>query len=255
MNNIILPVTADFEQTAQWLKSTKLKNTTYYIGVTADGKNFFKPSKSVKVYVFANGSAKEEIINSIAPELGDGKVVILRKLITKDELEAFLASQTDVTVCATKKRNKFANFFYKIWEKMVKILFDFKFFDGDISVVAIGDKLSPVAKHISNLSHATRVNRWKGVSVSSIETASPPAKKEYNHVGASFMLVGWLMLFLAVVVSITVYYLFMPVSFLSVFLWICALIISVLCLYLSIIIFVLYTKTGKRIFKTAKREE
>lgn len=255
MNQIILPVISDFEQTAQWLKQTKLKNTTYYVGVTAEGKDFFKKSKFVKVFVYANGSAKEEIINSLSQELDSGKIVILRKLITKEELEKFLASETDVTVCASKKRNKFVNFFYKIWEKMVKMLFDFKFFDGDISVVAIGDRLSPVAKYISNLSHATRINRWKGVSVSSVETASLPAKKEYNHVGAAFMLVGWLMLFLAVVASTAVYYLFMPVSFLSVFLWMCALIVSLLCFYLSILIFVLYKKTGKRMFKTAKRED
>lgn len=255
MNNVILPVISNFEQAAQWLKSTKIKNTTYYVGVTADGKNYFKNSKYVKVYVFANGSAKEEIINSISPELGNGKIVILRKLITKSELEKFLSSKTDLTVCATKKRNKFANFFYKIWGKMVKILFDFKFFDGDISVVAIGDRLSPVAKYVSNLSHATRVNKWKGATTSSVETNSPPAKKEYNHVGASFMLIGWIMLFLAVVASITVYYLFMPLSFLSVFLWLCALLISMLCLYISIIVFILYTKTGKRMFKTAKRED
>lgn len=255
MNNIILPVVSDFEQTAQWLKSTKLKDTIYYVGVTAEGKEYFKRSKNTKVYVFANGSAKEEIINSLSSEIGNGKIVILRKLITKVELEKFLSSKTDLTVCESKKRNKISNFFYKIWEKMVKILFDFKFFDGDISVVAIGERLSPVAKHISNLSHATRVNRWKGVTTSSIETSSPPAKKEYSHVGASFMLIGWLLLFLAVVASTTVYHLFMPATFLSVFLWVCALLISLLCFYISILVFVLYTKTGKRIFKKAKMEE
>lgn len=255
MNQIILPVVSDFEQASQWIKSMKLKQTVYYVGVTSDGKDFFTNSKTVKVFVFANGSAKEEIINSLSSEMGDGKVVILRKLITKDELEKFLSSETDVTVCATKKRSKFANFFYKIWEKMVKMLFDFKFFDGDISVVAIGERLSPVTKHISNLSHATRVNRWKGVTTSSVETTSPPAKKEYNHVGASFMLIGWLMLFLAVVAATTVYFLFQPATFLSVFLWICALVVSLLCFYISVAVFVLYTKTGKRLFRKAKREE
>lgn len=255
MNQIILPVISDFEQTAQWLKETKLKNTTYYVGVTAEGKDYFKKSKFVKVFVFANGSAKEEIINSLSQELDSGKIVVLRKLITKEELEKFLASETDVTVCATKKRNKFANFFYKIWEKMVKMLFDFKFFDGDISVVAISERLSPVTKYISNLSHATRVNRWKGVTTSSVETSSQPAKREYNHVGASFMLIGWLVLFLAVVASTTVYFLFQPATFLSVFLWICALVISLLCFSISIAVFVLYTKTGKRIFRTAKKED
>lgn len=255
MNQIILPVISDFEQTSKWLKSTKIKDTIFYIGVTAEGKNFFKNSKTTKVFVFANGSAKEEIINSLAPELGEEKVVILRKLISKDELERFLFSETDLTICATKKRNKFSNFFYKIWEKMIKMLFGFKFFDGDVSVVAINDRLAPVAKRIPNLSHATRVNKWKGASISSVETASQPAKKEYNHVGSAFMLIGWLTLFLAVVASTVVYFLFMPATFLSVLLWVCALVISSLCFYISIAVFVLYTKTGKRIFRTAKRED
>lgn len=255
MNNIILPVTSDFEQTAQWLKTIKIKNTTFYVGVTSKGKEFFKNSKSVKVFVFVDGSAKEEIINSLSKEVGQGRIVILRKLITQDELEKFIASQSDITVCATKKRNKFSEFFYRIWAKMVKFLFDFKFFDGDVSVVAISSRVAPTAKYISNLSHATRVNRWKGVSTSAVETSTPPAKKEYSRARSNCMLIGWIALFLAIVASITVYYLFMPVSFLSVFLWICALLISILCLLLSIIIYIMYHKTGQRMFKTAKREE
>lgn len=255
MNNIILPLKNDFEAAAAFIKSIKRKDCTFFVGVTSDGKGKIKASKNVKVFVFKQGSAKEEIINSLSSEIGEGRIIILRKLITPKELDAFISSQSDITICATKKRNKFANFFYKLWKKMVRAMFDFNFFEGDVSVVAISEKLAPVAKNLKNLSYASRVNRWKGVSESQVEVSSPPAKKEYRRARVNLGLVGWSLLFVAIIASTVVYFIFCPATFLSCFMWACGIFLSLVALVIAIGIYILNVKAGKRIFKEAEREE
>ena len=255
MNNIILPLNSEFEKAAEFIKSVKRKDCTFFVGITSEGKGKIKPSKYVKVFVYKSGSAKEEIINALSSEIGEGRIIILRKLVTPKELDGFISSETDITVCATKKRNKFSNFFYKLWKKIVHAMFDFTFFDGDVSVVAISERLAPVAKNLKNLSYASRINRWKGITESQVEVSTPPAKKEYKKVRVNFGLVGWSALFLAMIASTVVYFLFRPATFLSCFLWACGIFLSLVSLVLSIVIYILNVRTGKRIFKEAEREE
>lgn len=255
MNNIILPVNRDFEKAQEFIKSIKRKDCVFIVGTTKEGEQFFKNSKYVKVYVFKAKSKKEEMINSLAEYVQDGKIIVLRKLISAAELNEFIASTTDITVCATKKLNKFCQFFYNIWQKIIKLLFDFSFFEGDVSVVALGENAAMVAKNITNLSYATRINRWKGLSQSAVSVASKPAKKEYDKVKVNAMLIGWIALFLAVIASTAVYFVFAEASFLAGFLWACALLLSLLSVVIAINIYLLNVKTGKRLFKKAEREE
>ncbi len=255
MNNIILPLKSDFEAAAAFIKSVKRKDCTFFVGITSEGKDKIKASKYVKVFVYKNGTAKEEMINSLSAEICEGRIIILRKLITAKELDAFIAAQSDIATCATKKRNKFADFFYKLWKRAVRAMFDFNFFDGDVSVVAISEKLAPVAKNLKNLSYASRVNRWKGVSESQIEVSSPPAKKEFRRARVNFGLAMWSLLFAAVIASTVVYFLFRPATFLSCFMWACGIFLSLVALTIAIFIYILNLKAGKRIFKEAEREE
>ena len=134
-------------------------------------------------------------------------------------------------------------------------MFDFSFFEGDVSVVALGENAAMVAKNITNLSYATRINRWKGLSQSAVSVASKPAKKEYDKVKVNAMLIGWIALFLAVIASTAVYFVFAKASFLAGFLWACALLLSLLSVVIAINIYLLNVKTGKRLFKKAEREE
>lgn len=254
MVNIILPVISNFENYANFIKSSKRKDVTFFVGVTKEGESFFSKSKFVKLYIFENGSAKEEIINSLSSRVGDGKVILMRKLISNDELDSFIKSKTDITVCAVKEKNKLCVFFNNIWKKIIKFIFDFKFFSGDVSVVAISEKLNLVVRNIPNLSYVTRVNRWIGVTESSVETVSKPEKKEYNSIKNLAMLFIWLLLFLGIVAGTVVYFIFIQATFISVFLWACAIMVSLITLFLATVIFVLNIKTGKKYFKKAKLE-
>ena len=179
MLNIIFPVISEFELNSTYLKKLKISGNIL-VGVTEEGAEFFKFKKvGMKVIVFKNGSRKEEIINSLQEHLKEGKILILRKKLKEDEISGFLSSQTDITICAKKKRNKVGEFFYKLWEKIIRVLFDLTSFDGDISAICFSEKLTSVIKNIPNLSSVSRIHRWKGVSVGVIETSSKPAKKEF----------------------------------------------------------------------------
>lgn len=253
MTNIILPVIDDFEGYAALVKELKIPDAHILVGVTEAGAQAFKFRKAgMRVTIYKDGSAKEEIINALQSQLEDGKTLIMRKKLSKQEVAKFLDSKADITVCDKKPRNKFSEFFYNLWKKIIRLMFDLTFFDGDVSAVAFSENLSGVIQNISNLSYASRINRWKGVSEGAVQTSSKPAKKEYSRLKNNVMLIGWTALFLAVVASTAVYFLFEPATFLAGFLWTCAIVISSLCLILAVVIYIMNIKTGKRHFKKAE---
>ena len=45
MVNIILPVISNFENYANFIKSSKRKDVTFFVGVTKEGESFFSKSK------------------------------------------------------------------------------------------------------------------------------------------------------------------------------------------------------------------
>lgn len=253
MINLIIPVVKDFEKWAELIKTYKFPQANIIVGVTERGKDFFKFKKTgLKLVCFQNGSLKEEIINSLQEYLQDGKTMVIRKMISQEEVLKFFNAKEDIAICAKKKRNKFSDFFYKLWAKIVKSLFDFTFFDGDVSVVAFSENLSSVIRNIPNLSYASRINRWKGVTIGAVETDSKPVKKEYSKVRNNFMLLGWILMFLGVITGTTVYFIFRPATFLAGFLWACGILIMCLVLIITIVIYIMNIKAGKRYFDKAK---
>lgn len=254
MINIILPLTCDYDKAKELISSVKRKGVTFIIGVTSAAAGVFKNTAKQKVYVFENGSKKEEMINSLAQFVTAERLIILRKIITAEELFAFIDSNADVTVCQTKTRKKVGAFFNRLWQKFVGFIFGFKFFNGDISVVSLNELSTQVALQSKNLSYITRVNRWKGMTQNAVATSSPPAKMEYD-VGKSFgFLFAYIALFVAVITGSALYFALCPIIFVLALLWAALILTSTLLLVIGIIIFILNVKTGKRVFKNAKLE-
>ena len=252
MNNIIIPVIG-VDQLEFVEEVKKLKNIKIIIGITEEiSKNLKKTTKkNVIVKVFTNGAKKEEIINSLRDQIDEGRVLICRKAITKEEINEFFKVNSDIAVCDVK-RNKFQAFFFNLWQEFMSILFGFKLFEGDVSVVMFNENLFKVISNIENLSYASRVNKWKGVSVKSINTQSPPIKKEYDKLKSNLMLYGWISLFLAIIASTIVYFIFVKATFLTGLLFASAILIAQVGMLIAIAIFNLNIKVGQRIFKKAK---
>ena len=171
MTNILMPLCGNFDEANKLFKSFKKNDCVFLVGLEQKNAGKVKSSKFVKVFVYKNGSKREEMLNALGDEAQEGKIVICRKVIKKEELEKFISSQTDVTLCAKKKPNAFANLIHRWWQKFVRLVFDISFFDGDVSVIAFSENISQVARRVKNLSYDSRVNRWKGVSVSQVETS------------------------------------------------------------------------------------
>ena len=91
MTNIILPVIDDFEGYAALVKELKIPDAHILVGVTETGAQAFKFRKAgMRVTIYKNGSAKEEIINALQSQLEDGKTLIMRKKLSKQEVAKFL---------------------------------------------------------------------------------------------------------------------------------------------------------------------
>lgn len=252
MKNIIIPVIN--EEMLKFVDEVKsVKDVKVIIGVRQDlfdkVKNIRKKNFTIKVY--ENTAKKEEIINSLKDQIDEGKLLICRKAITAKEIEMFFNSEADITICA-EKRNKFQNFFFKLWQFVMEFLFGFKFYDGDISVIAFNDNLFKVVSYIDNLSYSSRVNKWKGVQIKTIETESPKAKKEYNKIKANFMLYGWITLYLATIASAFVFFWFVRATFLTGLLFASAILIVQIALIIAIAIYNLNLRVGQRLFNKAK---
>ncbi len=256
MVNIILPLTENISEVKQFLKETKSLDATYYIGIESKNKGIIRAGKLIKIFVYQDGSKKEEMINSLVKKVStEGKIIIMRKLLKKEELKEFIISNADITICQKKKHNKFCDFFVRVWKRLIELMFGLSLFDGDTSVVAFCQPLSDVLKNLSNASYLSRLNRWKGASVVALPSSSAPAKSEYNKLKNNFMFIGWLALFVSVITGATVYFVLCKATFLLGFVWASAILISLVLFLVSAMIYTLNIKTGSRKFSVAKEEE
>lgn len=252
MNNIIIPVTS--EDMLEFVESLKKKNDLYVlVGVTKSLEDKIKKtrSKNFCLSVFEDGAKKEEIINSLKDKTVEGKIVICRKEISLKELDLFLSSTKDIAVCK-ENRSKFKNFCFGIWQKVMKFLFGFEFFDGDVSVISFNENLYPVIKNIENLSYVSRINKWKNSKIDLIETNEQPCKMEYDKTMVNLKFYGFLALFLAVIASCVVYFIFIKATFLSALLFAVAIFIALIFAFIETAIFYMNLRVGQRLFKRAK---
>lgn len=253
MTNIIIPIiSGDMIEFLERVK--KYKDVFVVVGALKSFENEIKKTKKNNVVIkfFEDGSKKEEIINALKEEIEEGAVIVCRKPLKDEELDKFISSEADITICK-EKRSKFHQFFFNLWQIFMGMLFGFRFFDGDVSVVGFNQKLSPVIKNIDNLSYSSRVNKWKKVKIDVVEVDSKPVKKEYDKVRANVILYSWIFLFVATVVSAFVYFYFVRGTFLTGFLYVCAIFIAQIMMFIAIAIFYMNIRCGQRVFAKAKQ--
>lgn len=259
MINLIFPLVKIEKETLNFIEKTKKrKDVNLFIGVTNSLKSKIKTSqnlKNVKVFVFEDNSKKEEIINSLKDYVKKGKILFLRKPISQKELDGFVSSKTDITYLKRKSQGKFKDFFHNLSNKIIKWLFGFSPYEGDPSAIMFGEEPAEILQEASNVSYATRVNRWKGYSFSTIETDDLPEKMEYNKKSVALSLGIWIFLFLAGIAGTVVYFVFKPASFISVFVAICGLFLLGTALFISIALASLKIKVGERYYNKAKEVE
>ena len=256
MINLIFPITQDTPEIKKFFDETKKrKDINFLVGVTEDLKDSYKASpanKNIKVKVYKKGSKKEEIINSLKDFTSKGKLFIVRAPINQKEIDKFLSSKADITLCSKKKGNKFVEFFRNLGEKIIRTLFGFTPYQGNVRAICFGENPSDILREGYNISYATRVDRWKGYSYSTIDVLEPNIKNEYNVKNVAIMLSVWILLLLCGIAGTVVYFCFMPATFLSVFIAICGLFLLLTALIIASTIALLKINAGERYYEKAQ---
>ena len=255
MVNIIFPITEDDQKQKtlfDYLK--KKKNIRLIVGVAEPLKKTYKlaESDSQIFKVYADSSKKEEIINSLIKFAKKDKTLIIRKAISAEEIDKFLASKTEITICKEKERNGLCEFFYNLGRKMMKFLFGFMPYGGKNNAIMFGQELSDVLRSANNISYSTRVNRWKGYSISRVDIEGVGYKFEYNKSRIFLIFCSWVFLFLLSIAGTVVYHCFLPATFLSVFLFICHNLLFSVAMIVAITIVMMNISAGERYYGYAK---
>ena len=249
MTNIIFPIIEDTKENKDFFDLLKKQKGLYILaGVTKSLQKKYKitDAKLGIVKVYEDGSNKEEMINALKGSLKKGSILIIRKPITKSELEQFLASKEDITICAEKKRNGFKTFFNNIKKKMIQFLFGFLPYSDKMNAIMFRENPSDVLRQAYNISFFTRVDRWKGYSYAKVDVSSDGVKADYKASSIWMMLCIWIGLFLLAIAGTVVYFCFLPPSFLSVFLVIAVLIILTVAVFIAITMLLLKRYVGDR---------
>ena len=256
MINLIFPITQNTPENKKFFDETKKRtDVNFLVGVTEELKDLYKVSttnKRVKVKIYKKSSKKEEIINSLKDYALKGKIFIVRAPITQKEIDKFVSSSADITLCSVKKGNKFVEFFKNLGEKIIKALFGFTPYLGNVRAICFSENPSDILKEGYNISYATRVDRWKGYSYATIDIEEKGIKPEYNVKNVVIMLSVWVFLLLCGIAGTVVYFCFLPATFLSVFIAICGLFLLVTAVFIASAVSLLKMNAGERYYNKAE---
>ncbi|MGN1200809.1 MAG: hypothetical protein ACI4R8_00900 [Candidatus Caccovivens sp.] len=179
MINVVVPITEDVQNFQQFVNAHKAKNVKFYVGITETLAKSFD-SSNVELHIFKDGSKKEEMINSLhSCQFQKGRIMIARRPLTDEEFASLSTSSCEIATLKAK-HNRFVAFFKKLSKKIVKKIFAFEYFE-DISAICYNEQMFELISVCSNLSMASRVNKYVGVEVEEIVTETKPVKKDYNR--------------------------------------------------------------------------
>lgn len=195
MINVLVSATEDFEGFEKFIQENYVRGVKFFVGVTEDNKGKIKKTSGVEIHTYKNGSNREEIINALHKiPLKKGKIIVVRRPLTKEEFSSLCESDADI-VSFKKPKNKFVSFFKDWTRKIVRRIFSFKVFD-DISAVCFGENMFEFMQVCPNLSTASRIDKFVGVECQEIETTNKSAKTLYSRFANILVLLGGILLFL-----------------------------------------------------------
>ena len=170
MLNVVVPIVNNAKKYRKILNSlANTEDINVYVGVVSSeiaNINYLK-CENIEIIEFQNGSEREEIINSLQKYLGYGAILIMRKPITENEFNSFVKTNKDVVVCKNKL-GSVKNFFYTLWQNILKLVLGVRLYDGDTSVIYFAEDIATVILGSSNLSYNSRVDRWRGIEQGSV---------------------------------------------------------------------------------------
>ena len=177
MNNLCILV-MNLQDKLNFEKFIKFANQKF------PGANIIVASKrdhnqvGVKEYVFETDDA-DEVINTIVKNNEDRQFVLVRDF-DNDNFEpiysVYAGLKKDNQICLlSKKKNKFVEFFAKIFNAVVHFLFGYYLIGGSLAYVAFGPIPFDILKQTENPSLYTKIDKWTGIK-DSPATSAPKIK-------------------------------------------------------------------------------
>ena len=211
MVNVILPVVEKLQDYERMLEDFSARDDVkFYVGTLSKFRSIRVPKNAV-LKVFKDGSGKEEVINALhSIEKEKGKIIVVRRPLKKEELDALLNSSADIAYLK-KAKSKFANWWANLWKKLIKKIFSFYYFE-DISAIMFGENTFNLISSLTNLSYITRIDRFVGFKMEEVASAHRAPKKDYDRFDAISKLVGTALFFvLTILISVIISTSFTPI--------------------------------------------
>ena len=105
MINIIVPIENNAKNYRKILSDLSGNvEITVYVGVVQNQLQYVQDleSENINIIEYLDGANREEIINALSRFIPIGELVIMRRPISAIELDRFLNSKYDITVCQNK---------------------------------------------------------------------------------------------------------------------------------------------------------
>ena len=252
MINVVVPIIDKAGEYEEFLNRISDRNTKIFVGVRKNLLPLIDLSrvKNVEVSVYSDNAKKEEILNALSKNIVDsGKIAIVRRPLLIEEYQALVGTEYDIAYLK-QNRNKFVSFFKKLNAKILRALFAFDYFD-DISAICFNENMFELVCDSNNLSMASRINRYVGVTIEEIQTRQKAVKKETTAWKNNLKLLGWTLFMLASIASVTCLAIFTktyPVVVMFEILW---LIVAVTLWILGLVNYSRANAVGDLYFKTA----
>lgn len=152
--------------------------------------NLQKSKKNVKVIVFDEEKTENELLSEAIKQSTGTQIVLCRDYfefttVMSDVLVSMGQVGVEIAMFQKqKKTNKFVNFFKKLYHKLVKMVFGFSLYEGDIGLMYFGNIATSTMRALNNPILLTKVNRWTGFEPSYVQTeelAKPVLKKSNKN--------------------------------------------------------------------------
>ena len=237
MINVIVPVVDKPQDYLSMIDEiSKHGDCAIYVGVLNKFKALKFPKK-VGVKYYKDNSGKEEIINALhSIEKEPGKVLVVRRPLSKEEFTSLISCKADI--CYLKKpKSRFSAWWSNLWKKLIKRIFAFYYFE-DISAIMFQDNIFNLINSLTNLSYITRIDRFVGLTQEEVASTNRSPKRDYDKFGVYSKLIGWTLFFvLMLLISIIITSSFQPVA-IMVLLSILLCIIGIMSMFMAILNFV-----------------
>ncbi len=209
MINVIVPIVdknKDFNKILNEI--SEISDLNILVGVNEDlffdVKTKVGESENLTLIKFPKGTKRESIINSLQTHIVAGSILVMRKPLSLDEFNKFCYSNRDITTCK-RENNKFLDFIFNVWQKILKLILGLKLYEGDPSVIYMNEEISAVVAASGNLSFSSRVNRWRGIEQETVQTKAEQVKAEYDKKDiVKYSIISALSFIIAVVATVCV---------------------------------------------------